>query len=184
MKTCTKCRTLKPIGDFYPARGYADGHYTWCKSCQSEVSAAWHAKNKAKESLRSKRWSEQNIERRREIRRNWQRKHRAERTAEQRIHDNIRAKICEQLKGTKNRRTTFVLLGYNPRDLMVHLQSQFKDGMSWDNYGKWHIDHIKPRSHFSISSTEDAAFRECWALTNLQPLWASENCSKQDRVAA
>ena len=66
-------------------------------------------------------------------------------------------------------------------ELKTHLEKQFKEGMSWDNYGKWHIDHVRPRATFTIVSFEDSSFKECWALSNLQPLWADENSRKQPK---
>lgn len=77
---------------------------------------------------------------------------------------------------------TFLILGYSVNDVMKRLESKFRDGMTWDNYGKfWHIDHIKPVSHFSFTSKEDEDFKKCWALENLQPLLKSENLSKGNR---
>jgi len=66
---------------------------------------------------------------------------------------------------------------------MVHLESQFKPGMNWENYGKygWHIDHIRPQSWFKFESKNDPEFKICWALSNLQPLWAKENSFKGNR---
>lgn len=68
-------------------------------------------------------------------------------------------------------------------ELVSHLESQFKDGMSWDNYGfrGWHIDHIKPHSMFPYSSMDDPLFKECWSLTNLQPLWWLDNVKKSNK---
>ena len=66
------------------------------------------------------------------------------------------------------------LLGYTSLDLKNHMEKLFKDGMSWDNYGEWHIDHIKPISKFDISDDTSVVN----ALENLQPLWAFENLSK------
>ncbi len=68
--------------------------------------------------------------------------------------------------------------GYEVADLMDHVERLFRDGMSWDNWGEWHIDHIRPRASFGIRSLGDEAFRECWALSNLQPLWAKDNIRK------
>ena len=64
-----------------------------------------------------------------------------------------------------------------------HIESQFKDGMTWDNYGKngWHIDHIIPKSLFQFKSSEDDEFKQCWALCNLQPMWAFDNLSKGNK---
>jgi hypothetical protein len=50
--------------------------------------------------------------------------------------------------------------------------------MSWDNYGRWHVDHIKPMVSFNIKEPTDKEFQECWSLKNLQPLWGEDNLSK------
>jgi hypothetical protein len=73
---------------------------------------------------------------------------------------------------------TFDILGYSLQDLMNHLESQFVEGMSWENHGEWHIDHIKPVCSFNFNSREDEDFKKCWALENLRPLWAKENLKK------
>jgi len=64
---------------------------------------------------------------------------------------------------------------------MNHLQKHFKKGMSWENYGQWHIDHRIPESWFKITCYTDSSFKDCWALSNLQPLWAKENLTKNNR---
>ena len=71
-------------------------------------------------------------------------------------------------------------LGYSIDELREHLESRFQEGMSWDNHGRdgWHIDHVKPVSMFDYNSVNDSGFRECWALANLQPLWAADNIRK------
>lgn len=69
-------------------------------------------------------------------------------------------------------------LGYGIHKLRKHLESKFKEGMSWENYGKWHLDHIKPRYLFNIKAYGDKEFKKCWALSNLQPLWSHENYRK------
>lgn len=71
---------------------------------------------------------------------------------------------------------------YNLKDLYNHLEKQFKNGMTWDNYGTiWHIDHIIPQSWFDFSNIEE--IKKCWSLDNLQPLLISENCRKGNRYA-
>lgn len=72
------------------------------------------------------------------------------------------------------------LVGYSIDQLKSHLESGFKDGMTWDNYGVhgWHIEHIIPLTHFRFKSTDDEAFKKCWALDNIQPLWAKDNWAK------
>ena len=75
---------------------------------------------------------------------------------------------------------TFTYVGCTPEFLKEHLEKQFKEGMSWDNYGLhgWHIDHIIP---LSISKTDEDVYKLCH-YTNLQPLWAVDNLSKGNRV--
>lgn len=68
------------------------------------------------------------------------------------------------------------VLGCDMKTLKNHLESQFAKGMSWDNYGKWHVDHIKPISKFDLS--DDEQIKECFNYCNLQPLWAADNIRK------
>lgn len=72
------------------------------------------------------------------------------------------------------------LVNYNLDDLREHLESQFKEGMNWEEFlkGKIHIDHIIPKSWFEYNSPEDKEFQQCWALKNIQPLWSSDNLRK------
>jgi hypothetical protein len=48
---------------------------------------------------------------------------------------------------TKKNQKTNEILGYTPLELKAHIEKQFKEGMSWDNYGEWHIDHAVPISY-------------------------------------
>lgn len=71
-------------------------------------------------------------------------------------------------------------LGCSIEALKQHIESQFTEGMSWDNYGEWHIDHIKPLSKFDLSNKEQ--FKAACHYTNLQPLWAKDNLSKGAKI--
>lgn len=88
--------------------------------------------------------------------------------------------ISKSVKKAKNRCKWTELVGYSIHDLRRHLEALFVKGMNWDNYGRngWHIDHIKPISVFAISSYTDEAFKECWALSNIQPMWGDDNIRK------
>jgi len=59
-------------------------------------------------------------------------------------------------------------------ELALHIERQFTDGMTWDNMGKWHIDHIVPLSYLIENRMESRANH----YTNLRPLWAKDNLSK------
>lgn len=82
----------------------------------------------------------------------------------------------------EKRDSTFSLLGYGPRELQEHIENLWQPGMSWENYGNgesdWNIDHIFPISKFP----KEASPAEVNALSNLRPLWASQNFSKHNRV--
>src|SRR3546814_14741028 len=82
----------------------------------------------------------------------------------------------------KNGRSWETLVGYTVADLMAHLERQFLPGMSWDNRGEWHIDHIRTLCSFEFTSPDDPQFREAWALTNLRPLWARDNLRTGGRL--
>lgn len=73
-------------------------------------------------------------------------------------------------------------LGCTIGDLKKHLESQFKQGMTWNNYGLkgWHIDHIYPLSKFDLTKKENI-IKACH-YTNLQPLWAIENIKKGNKI--
>jgi len=71
--------------------------------------------------------------------------------------------------GKKKEGHTIDLLGYSAIDLKTHLEKQFTSGMTWDNYGEWHIDHIEPVSKFDPNTPMNVVN----ALSNLQPLWAT-----------
>lgn len=97
------------------------------------------------------------------------------------VSSNMSRAIRQAVKLGKSGRRWEHILGYSLSDLMIHLESLFKEGMSWANYAQWEIDHIKPISLFQFESCDDPGFHECWALTNLQPLWRSENRSKNNK---
>jgi hypothetical protein len=91
--------------------------------------------------------------------------------------------VMQKLKtrGHKKNGSIISNLPYSLESLEKHLESKFELGMTWDNYGDWHLDHIVPDSWFQYSSMEDEGFKNSWALDNLQPKWAMLNWSKGNR---
>lgn len=87
-----------------------------------------------------------------------------------------RARMNRILKGKDKLFKSGDIILFSKESLIDHIESLFKEGMSWDNYGSWHIDHIKPISSFNLKDREDMI--ACWSLNNLQPLWAIENLKK------
>jgi len=99
-----------------------------------------------------------------------------------RLNKNTRSAICASLKGNKNGKHWEELVNYTQEDLRKHLEVQFKEGMTWENYGKWHLDHRIPISLFVITSAKCKGFKKCWALENLQPLWKKDNLEKSNKL--
>lgn len=93
-----------------------------------------------------------------------------------RFETNCRARIKILIrKGLLGReKNTFKLIGCDWNFLKEYIEKKFKDGMTWENYGKWHIDHIKP---FYCAKNKEEVSELCH-YTNLQPLWAKENLIK------
>jgi hypothetical protein len=81
-------------------------------------------------------------------------------------------------KGIKKSKPTMEMLGCTAEELRDHLQSQFTEGMTLENHGEWHIDHIIP---LSSAKTEEEIIKLCH-YTNLQPLWAKDNLSKHAKI--
>ena len=88
--------------------------------------------------------------------------------------------LSNALKGKKNGRRWQALVGYSADELKIHLELQFNNGMSWENMGEWHVDHIVPKSRFHYDNPDHPEFRVCWGLSNLQPLWKKDNLLKSD----
>ncbi len=120
-------------------------------------------------------------EKMRKYRNKWEKKKYKE-DIKYRINCVISTGVRTGIKEKKNGRKWETLVGYNVNELIEHLENQFEDWMSWENYGEWEIDHIKPKSSFNFTSPEDKEFKECWTLENLQPLEKKENIRKRDKV--
>lgn len=95
---------------------------------------------------------------------------------------NLRRRINAVLKGISKSQSSMKLLGCDMSTFMKHIESQFVEGMNWDNYGYygWHIDHIRPCVSFDLTKPEEQA--KCFHYTNLQPLWAKDNLSKRATI--
>ena len=100
--------------------------------------------------------------------------------------------ICRIIKNLANRLNMFLIknniekqlthieiIGCSPEELKIHLEKQLKDNMTFENYGEWEIDHIKPITLFNLKD-ENELF-ECFNYKNLQPLWAIENKIKSNK---
>lgn len=88
--------------------------------------------------------------------------------------------LRNSLGSAKAGRSWADLVDFTYEQLCDHLRAQFTEGMTWDLLisGAIQIDHIRPVASFNYTSPDDPQFKECWALSNLRPMWAPENSSK------
>jgi len=125
-----------------------------------------------------RKWEQDNAEYVREYKRNYI-SNRYKTNTNYRLKVIMRANLKRVLKDVKDK-TTVETLGYGPKQLKSKIEMQFTDGMSWGNYGDWHIDHKIPIQYFlNKGETRPHIIN---SLANLQPLWAKDNLSKSDRI--
>jgi hypothetical protein len=174
LRECKVCKMVLPLTSehFYSKDSKTGRLDRICKTCDDK---------------RKQKWNSDNRERKRQhVRDEWARNY------ERRKKDpcwvlkrRVSTAVCIALKNQDSTKggSTFSALPYSPQDLVEHLERQFDDKMNWDNYGDyWHVDHIYPQSLLPYSSLEDENFQKCWALENLQPLEATENMKKSNKV--
>jgi len=204
LKTCIKCQVEKDLDDFNKMARSPDGHATICRVCDSAYKSAWKkrryradAEFRQRENAKASQWKRDNKELHALFNRSYGRRHAKALTAQYlekrrtnpgfRIITNLRSRLQELLGGSKSR-TTLELIGCNYEQLRLHLEKQFKPGMTWENYGvytfggprTWHVDHRTPCAAFDLTKEENQI--KCFHYTNLQPLWADENVRKGNRV--
>ena len=90
--------------------------------------------------------------------------------------------IALKMQGLDKNNSTMELIGCSKEELIKHLESQFIEGMTWENWSLngWHIDHIRPCSSFDLS--DPIQQQQCFHYTNLQPLWAKDNLAKGNKI--
>jgi len=136
---------------------------------------------KARKRARTKKWRQENKSHVAALNRNWWAKNPAKkkeyRTPTNRLVSNLRHRMRKFVKTAGKRTSAF--FGCTGEQLKKHIEAQFTKGMSWENYGQWHVDHIVPCAAFDLSDTRHAAI--CFNWQNLQPLWAKDNMEKRDK---
>jgi len=151
--TCYKCDKEKEFTEFYKNKYNKNGIRVYCKSCDLENTRNYHENNPGKRAEESRKRRED---------------------AAQKIRMNLGTRLWQVV--TKKHGNTMDLTGCTTKDLIIHLSSKFTEGMTLENYGEWHIDHIKPCVSFNLEDPEEQ--RKCFHWTNLQPLWAIDNLRK------
>lgn len=208
LKWCNLCEKWKNLEEFGKHSGRKSGIDSKCKECNKKKANDWYRKNSERAKNNVKKYREKNREKylnngRKYYQKNKERyreygkenveiinKNRRRRRSEGResprykLRCSISISIVKKLRrrlSSKKGKQTWSFLPYTVDELMQHLENLFTEGMSWKNYGKWHIDHKKPDSLFNYNSVDDEEFQNCWALKNLQPLWAIDNIKKSNK---
>jgi Uri superfamily endonuclease len=166
MKVCSKCALNKEYIHFYVRAKYADGHSSWCKKCTLDYGKAYKKPRLNERLERQRSWRKDT---------NYMSNYLS--LPQNKIAHNLRTRlgkaITSNISAVKD-------LGCSIEELKSFLESKFTLGMTWDNYGKWHIDHIKPLSKFNLSDTKELLM--ACHYTNLQPLWAKDNIVKYNKM--
>jgi hypothetical protein len=156
--------------------------YKWRNSNPEKVKAsqaAYRAANPEKSKNRRFKWIAANPEKYKAIQANYQKK--------RRLTDpffamscRLRARLRSAFKngGFKKHSCTEKMLGCSFKEFSKHIESQFTEGMSWDNRSEWHLDHIVPLS----CATTIEGIEKLSHYTNIRPLWAADNLSKSDNL--
>lgn len=207
MKTCTKCRSKKDLNQFNKDKSRRDGLSNKCKECIREYRKIHREQNLEKLRTISKEYgrthrkeqlarnysyrkrnydkyrSAENKRKRRQYKENpnifKMRKQRyANNHPEDKIRRGLRIRLLQAIKFNQKAGSAIHDLGCSIKEFIKYIESKFKSGMSWNNYGinGWHIDHIIPLSKFNLTIRKE--FLKACHFTNMQPLWANENLAK------
>jgi len=202
-KLCFRCSEVKPLEQYYKNVKRIDGVQSYCKSCMKIENQKNYQKHKETWDERSKRYAKTDSAK--EYRRNWandkyhnDEEHRKtvikrvvdyerqqlKSNLEYKIKHNLRSRLSSAIRSQScgKYRNTEKLTGCSVKILREHIERLFDEKMSWENYGEWHIDHIRPCCSFDLSNEDEQL--ECFHYTNLQPLWAKDNLSKGSKYKA
>jgi hypothetical protein len=153
------------------------------KKYMDNKSKIWYEQNKEYRKKYLKEYREKNIDKIRKVKRDYEKNRKASDPAYKLI-SNFRTAIYQVLKenNVEKNKHYFDILKYSPEELISHLEKQFTDTMTWENYGEWYVDHRMPISSFNFESVDDDSFIKCWSLENLQPMWGKDNIVKGNNI--
>lgn len=162
---------LKTVQDYL-------SNFRQCGACQNQAAKRrWHDNNR-EEANRKKRQKYHRGDELKRYFRDYCRRRRQD--PAQRLLHALRVRLCQALNGLeKKEAATKELVGCSIEQLWSHLEAQFQPGMTRENYGDWHVDHVRPCASFDLA--DPAQQRECFHFSNLQPLWARDNLAKGAR---
>lgn len=187
-KLCHKCKEYLESYRFYKKTNAKDGLAHCCKACLQKVRDTdeyknqkrdYYLKNKERFSAQSNKWQKANRPKVNSYYREYNKK-RLKEDSNFKLARNLRIRLNIAIKYSYKEGSAVEELGCSIKSLKKHLESKFKTGMTWDNYGKWHIDHIRPLASFNLEDIQQ--LKLACNYTNLQPLWAADNLKKSNKI--
>lgn len=201
MKTCTKCKIEKDFIEFSKDKSRKDGYQKKCKICSKKykiTSIGYHKNYNIINSNKKKVYNKQYYVKNKEVIKELNNKYRLEnkeKTNEYYRDYNKNRKLVEPIyklicntrnlirmsmkgNGYTKKSKTYEILGCTFEEFKQHLESKFTEGMTWENQGKWHMDHIYPVS----LATDENHLIQLNHYTNFQPLWAEDNLKKGNKL--
>ena len=195
MKKCKGCSIEKPFNEFNKDAAGKNGLKSRCRVCSNKAATDHYYKNQEKYKLNSKEWTKNNKDQHLLSQQNWRNNNPKyiNQYQSQRLEEDILYKVSHNLrtrtydifkkKGLVKDQTSLDIVGIEGDKLIKHIESQWTEGMSWDNYGKsvkneWSIDHIIPLS----SANTIKELKQLCHYTNIQPLWHIDNIKKSNKI--
>jgi hypothetical protein len=170
---CIECKAITPYKKMLINRGNIQ---TKCKACDSKGSKKRYSQNRKGRLATVKAYAQNNPNYK--IYQKWYHSQ-----PHQRIRGNLHKRIYQvlQKRNTEKSVHTISYLGCSLEFFLAWLEFRFTDGMEFDNYGEWHMDHCKPCNAFDLLQIEEQM--KCFHWTNIQPMWGPENISKSDNYS-
>lgn len=186
-KVCVRCNIEKNIIKFHRNKSEKDGYCRWCAECFNKArrqeyrqikqkrDRLYYQKNSEIIKARSKKWFKENkphVMKHKKLRR--------KNDINYKLADYLRSRMNKAVKGNWKSGSAVSDLGCSIEEFKNYIANKFTVGMTWENYGKWHLDHIKSLNTFDLSDREQ--FLKAAHYTNYQPLWALDNIRKNRKI--
>ena len=182
LKICSRCKRELPLSCFSKSKGRSDGLEYNCKECLSVLIKLYRNTERRNQKMKEYNNSDKGKLAHQKYYKSGGRlkylKQRYQKDPQYRIEQLIRSRFLQLRKGKKQGRI-LELLGCSWEFFLKHIESQFQEGMTWENQGRngWELDHIIPCSYFDQTDLEQQ--RICWNYRNFQPLWEKDNLLKR-----
>jgi len=189
LKKCTKCGEIKEISEFGPSKNSYMGLQSQCRVCANEYDKQYQEKHGARarrdDTDVAKAYRKKYKDEHKEELRTYIREYKFGRRQTDiffKIKTNLSGRLSTIISKNILNTNTLELIGCSREYFLYYLESQFTEGMSWDNYGVkgWHVDHKLPLVNFDLLDKEEV--KKAFHYTNLQPLWWYDNLSKGSKI--